>query len=98
MQPETTQAAPEGERPGHTGGAEGTRTPDPDTARAAGRRSRESASLRLCTLRAVPMQSDNECENPAPSPNVPMSREPATPRVRFLVASPGRGVGRVLGS
>jgi hypothetical protein len=27
---------PEGERPGHRGGAEGTRTPDPHTARAAG--------------------------------------------------------------
>ncbi|MGY5884658.1 tyrosine-type recombinase/integrase [Modestobacter lacusdianchii] len=27
--------SPEGERPGHTGGAEGTRTPDPHTARAA---------------------------------------------------------------
>jgi hypothetical protein len=34
LAPQTTQAAlPEGERPGQRGGAEGTRTPDPHTAR-----------------------------------------------------------------
>ncbi|TYP81164.1 tyrosine-type recombinase/integrase [Blastococcus xanthinilyticus] len=39
---------PNGERPGHRGGAEGTRTPDPHTARAAGGSSREYASVQVC--------------------------------------------------
>ncbi|WP_448624999.1 tyrosine-type recombinase/integrase [Geodermatophilus sp. URMC 64] len=40
---------PEGERPGEMGGAEGTRTPDPHTARAAGGGSWGFTGVRLCT-------------------------------------------------
>ena len=48
--PETTQAAhPAGGRPGRRGGAEGTRTPDPATARAAGGCSERSTKVRLCS-------------------------------------------------
>jgi hypothetical protein len=39
--------SPEGERPDHLSGAEGTRTPDPHTARAAGRDPRMSAAVRF---------------------------------------------------
>jgi integrase len=46
LAPETTKAAPRiGERPGQRGGAEGTRTPDPHTARAAGRGPRSSVKV-----------------------------------------------------
>ena len=38
---------PEGERPGHRGGAEGTRTPDPHTARAAGKGPRRFAQVHI---------------------------------------------------
>src|SRR4051812_30900883 len=47
LHPETSQAAlPAGERPDHRGGAEGTRTPDPHTARAAMGGSRRSTEVR----------------------------------------------------
>ncbi len=39
---------PDGERPAQRGGAEGTRTPDPHTARAAGRGPRTSAVVHCC--------------------------------------------------
>jgi hypothetical protein len=39
--------SPEGKRPGHRGGAEGTPTPDPHTAEAAGRGSRTSVAIHL---------------------------------------------------
>src|ERR671917_1595818 len=40
--------SPEGERPGHRRGAEGTRTPDPHTARAAGGDPQGFTAVRLC--------------------------------------------------
>ena len=60
LPPETTQAALRiGGRPGQRGGAEGTRTPDPHTARAAGGGPRTSAAVHRCrsTRDVVPRDS-----------------------------------------